>query len=367
MDPVVPAHGGACIDGIVPALQRLGDGAPLPDWFPPSVGGAERFVVMVLDGLGWEQLRDRPHAAPTLHAMEGGPVTSVAPTTTATALTSITTGTAPGRHGVVGYRVHVGEGSVMNTLRWTTSAGDARDVVPPEQFQPLPAFAGRPTPAVIRAEFLTTGFTAACMRGAELHGWRVPSTLVVEVGRLTGNGAQLVYCYYDGVDRVAHSYGLAEHYDAELRATDRLVADVIDALPAGTALLVTADHGQVDVGAATIPVAADLMADTVLLSGEGRFRWLHVAPGRVDDVVARARDHYSDVAWVATRDELVAAGWFGSDPSPAAVARLGDVALVPFAPVAFQDPADVGEITLVSRHGSLTPAEMWVPLLTFVK
>jgi hypothetical protein len=45
------------------------------------------------------------------------------------------------------------------------------------------------------------------------------------------------------------------------------------------------------------------------------------------------------------------------------VDRLGDVALVPYAPIAFLDPADTGETGLVARHGSLTPAEMLVPLL----
>jgi hypothetical protein len=363
MDPVLPAHGGACIDGIIPALLGRSAGRSLPGWFPEPVARAERTVVLVLDGLGWEQLRDRAALAPNLSAMVGGRITSVAPTTTATALTSLTTGTPPGRHGMVGYRVHVGEGAVLNTLRWTTAAGDARDVVPPEQFQPLAPFDGRPVPAVIRAEFLSTAFTAACLRSARLHGWRVPSTLVVEVKRLLGEGAELVYCYYDGVDRVSHEFGLDEHYEAELGATDRLVGDLIERLPPGSALLVTADHGQVDVGQATTAIAPDLMADAVLLSGEGRFRWIHVVPGALDGVLGRARERYGDRAWVHTRDELVAAGWFGPEVTPAAAARFGDVALIPFTDTAFLDPADVGEVTLVSRHGSLTSAEMWVPLL----
>jgi hypothetical protein len=342
------------------------EGRALPPWFPDGVDRAGRVVLLVLDGLGWEQLQERADLAPTLCAMAGGPVTSVAPTTTATALTSITTGAPAAAHGMVGYRVHVGEGAVMNTLRWTTAAGDARDAVPPEQFQPLPPFGGRPVPAVIRAEFLGTAFTAACLRGARLHGWRVPSTLVVEVTRLVAEGADFVYCYYDGVDRVSHEFGLGVHYDAELRATDRLVGDLVAGLAPGTALIVTADHGQVDVGGSVIGVAPELMADTLLMSGEGRFRWLHAAPGRAEALAAGARDRYHELAWVYTRDELVAAGWFGGELTPAAAARLGDVALVPFAPVAFLDPADTGEVTLVSRHGSLTGAEMWVPLLAHV-
>ena len=58
-------------------------------------------------------------------------------------------------------------------------------------------------------------------------------------------------------------------------------------------------------------------------------------------------------------------GWLGGEPVPAVAERLGDVALVPFAPTAFLDPADTGEQRLVGRHGSLTAAEMLVPLLAF--
>ena len=320
-------------------------------------------MLVVLDGLGWEQLKERSALVPTLAAMDGGPITSVAPTTTATALTSITTGTPPAAHGIVGYRMHAGEGAVLNVLKWTTQAGDATEAVPARSVQTQPAFRGRAAPAVIRSEFLRTTFTAASLPGARLHGWRVPSTLVVEIGRLLRAGERFVYGYYDGVDRVSHEFGLDGHYEAELRATDRLVADLISVLPKGAALVLTADHGQVDVGRSVVPLHADIVGETTLLSGEGRFRWLHARPGAAERLVHRARAHYGDVAWVHTRDELEAAGWFGGHLSPAAAARLGDVALVPFEPIAFTDPADTGETTLVSRHGSLTGAEMWVPLL----
>jgi hypothetical protein len=347
----------------VPAVLDHIEGRPLPSWVPEAVGSARQIVLLVLDGLGWDQLQERVALAPTLAGMAGGPITSVAPTTTATALTSIVTGTPPGRHGVVGYRVHVGEGAVMNVLRWETEAGDARDAVPPEPFQLEPAFRGRSVPAVIRAEFLSTGFTRAFLRGARLKGWRVPSTLVVEVAELLRDGEPFVYAYYDGVDRVAHQYGMGEHYDAELRATDRLVADLAAELPPGGVLLVTADHGQVDVGQAVVSLDVDLAADTVLLSGEGRFRWLHARPGATAHVATAARELYGHRAWVHTRDEMEAAGWFGGPLSPAAATRLGDVALIPFEAIAFLDPGDTGEVTLVSRHGSLTGAEMLVPLV----
>ena len=64
-----------------------------------------------------------------------------------------------------------------------------------------------------------------------------------------------------------------------------------------------------------------------------------------------------------TREELVDDGWLGPGPPPLHLRRLGDVALLPYAPVGFVDPAMPGERRLVGAHGSLTAAEMLVPLL----
>lgn len=362
--PVLPDYGGACLSGLVPAI--LGRHGPEPrGWLPGPARGARQVVLVVLDGLGWEQLQEHRADAPALSAMEGGPITSVAPTTTATALTSITTGTTPAEHGVVGYRVAVDGGRVMNVLRWCCAGEDARESQPPKAFQPLAAFGGVPVPVVTRAELASSGFSAAHLEGATVAGWRMPSTLVVEVERLVGAGEPFVYAYYDGIDKVAHEWGLSRHYRAELAAADRLVADLQAALPPGAALVVTADHGQVEVGDALVCLHEELMADVQGMSGEGRFRWLHARPGAAQALAGRAREAYGHLAWVKTREAAVAEGWYGGRPRPEVARRLGDVALVAHAPVAFQDPADTVKGRLVSRHGSLTGAEMWVPLLAW--
>jgi hypothetical protein len=148
-----------------------------------------------------------------------------------------------------------------------------------------------------------------------------------------------------------------------LGAVDRLVGDVLEALPSGSALVVTADHGQVEVGNSVELIGPEIMEAVTLISGEGRFRWLHVRPGATADVAATALALHGDVAWVRTKEQLIADGWLGGVPSAEVAGRLGDVVLVPFAPTAFLDPADTGELRLMARHGSLTPAEMYIPLL----
>jgi hypothetical protein len=126
---------------------------------------------------------------------------------------------------------------------------------------------------------------------------------------------------------------------------------------------VCADHGQVDVGERVVPLHREVMDQTGMLSGEGRFRWLHARPGCRDRLAAAALRCHADQAWVRTREEAVADGWYGGSLAPEIESRLGDVVLAAREPVAFLDPADTGEIRLRSRHGSLTPAEMLVPLV----
>jgi predicted AlkP superfamily pyrophosphatase or phosphodiesterase len=359
--PVLPAYAGPCLTNIVPTLFGPRRDEP-PEWFPSLAAEAPQVVLLVLDGLGWEQLTRHRALMPLVSNMQGGPITSVFPSTTATALTSITTGLPPGEHGVVGYRIDV-HGDVLNVLRWSTPRGDARRAIPPESMQPFEPFLGRRPPVVTKAEFLGSGFSSAHLRDVQWRGWRVPSTLLTEVRSLLAAGEPFVYAYYDGIDKVAHEYGLGAHYEAELAWVDRLVGDFLEVLPAGAALLITADHGQVDVGDNVQPLDAGLFSLIDSQSGEARARWLHARPGSEAELLAAATSRYADDAWVVGRDQLVEEGWLGPRVSAASTDRLGDVLLAAKGNAAFDDPADTGPFMLIARHGSLTPAEMFVPLV----
>jgi predicted AlkP superfamily pyrophosphatase or phosphodiesterase len=369
--PLLPDWDGPCLHRVVPVLlgQLTHPEGGVPPWFPATVAGATQIVLLVIDGLGAEQLRERHALAPTLESgtgPTGGSITSVAPSTTACALTTLVTGRVPAEHGVVGYRVAL-DGEVMNVLQWSVRGVDARMSVPAAVFQPCEAFPGwrETVPVVTRQDYGPTGFTAAHLGPVELHRWHTPAGLITAVRELAARGEPFVYAYYEGIDKVAHAEGLGQYYDDELRAADRLVADVLSVLPPGAVLVVTADHGQVDVGSSVEVLGPEIMADVTLLSGEGRFRWLHARPGATEDLAATAAALHGDVAWVRTKEQIIDDCWLGGVPSAKVAARLGDVALVPFEPIAFLDPADTGELRLRARHGSLTPAEMLVPLLAW--
>jgi Type I phosphodiesterase / nucleotide pyrophosphatase len=363
--PLLPDYSGPNLVGLIPAFVAAPD--VRPGWLPEPARSAAQVVLLVVDGLGWLQLQDRRHLAPNLAAMTGGPITSVVPSTTATALTSLTVGVPPAQHGIVGYRIVV-EGptgaEVMNVLRWKTVSGDARAFVEPHGFQPLQPFLGRQVPVVSKSEFAGTGFTEAHQRDVPVAGWSLVSSLAVEVRRLLEEGEPFVYAYYEGVDKIAHMRGFGAYYDAELIALDRIVGDLLEGLPPGAALAVTADHGQVDVGPRATVLDERVLKEAALISGDGRFRWLHAEPGAaVDRLADAAGTAYGDEAWIVTLEEMEREDWFGGRLRPEVRTRVGDVAIIPYEPVAYLDPADGGDARLMCRHGSLTPEEMLVPLL----
>ncbi len=362
--PVLPSYDGACITNVVPALLHPAD--VVPSWLPAVAAGAERVVLLVIDGLGWNQLATRRASTAALSGLDGGPITTVAPSTTATALTSISTGLPPGEHGVMGYRIAV-HGEVLNVLRWNTSAGDARQTIPPNKIQIHPAFGGQRPPVVTRAEFERSGFTLAHLDETRFTGYRTLGTLTAEVVRLARSGEPFVYAYYEGLDKVSHEYGLGAQYDEELRWIDHLVATLLERLPSGTVLVVTADHGQVVVPPEHIlELPGDVHTHVAAQSGEGRFRWLHARSGRSGALLEAAQGALGHAAWVRSRSEAIAEGWYGPVVTDAAAGRLGDVLLAAKGTYAFNDPNDTGPYLLVGRHGSLTDDEMLVPLLAGV-
>ena len=364
--PTLPDYAGANISGIVPGCL-LATAGRRPTWFPEPLRAADSIVLLLIDGLGWNQLSDRTHLAPFLSSLTGGAITTVGPSTTASALTSLATGASPLEHGIVGYRMDMGDG-VMNSLRWTVDDRDARKVFDPAAVQPIPPFAGMSVPVVSRADLEATAFTFAHLRGSKPRGWRSASSIITQCSRLVRDeGQKFVYAYYDGLDKIAHEHGLGPHYDDELSFVDWLVRSLHDSLPSGTTLAVTADHGQVHVGDNLVELPLRLLEHVHHQSGEGRFRWLHAKRGHETELLRICSDLFSEVAWVAPKEQVVDEAWLGPAPGgrgqDAAIRRLGSVALVPHAPTTFHDPIDSGPFRLIGRHGSLTADEMLVPFV----
>lgn len=377
---VVPGQAG--LDGFVePAyLQRsLGDvvpavaealGRPLGE--PPShltLPPAPAYVVFLVDGLGAELLRRYRHAAPFLSTLldEYDVGTAGVPSTTATSLTSFGTGLAPGAHGLVGFTSRVpGTDRLLNALVWDKT-------IDPIEWQPhSTAFArlsalGVQVTVVNKREFRGSGLTIAAHRGAEYVGADRVGERIAAAVTASSDSPSLTYMYDGDLDWTGHRFGVASsQWLQQLSMVDAEAEQLRDTLPPATRLLVVADHGMVDSppeSRVDVDEVPDLRDGVVLLGGEARFRHLYCARGAVDDVVATWRGVLGGRADVLTRDEAVLRGWFGALQSSVRP-RIGDVLVACHGDSAIISTADFPyEATLVGLHGSLTPAEMLIPML----
>jgi Type I phosphodiesterase / nucleotide pyrophosphatase len=367
--PSLPRYGeGTLADLACSALASLGVvGEPNPLGLPP----AERLCLLLVDGLGWELLREHPAAAPFLSelAVAGRPLAAGFPATTVTSLGSLGTGRPPGQHGMLGYQVVVpGEGRLLNGLRWDQQ-------VDPIAWQPGSTIFERASAAGIGAyrvahgSLRRTGLSEASMRGAYYLAADSLGALAAQTAAaLRRSDRALVFVYHGELDATGHAFGAgSDAWRFQLSHVDRLAEHLAGTLPPGTPLYVTADHGMVDVppqDRIDVDAVPALRAGVALLGGEPRARHVYAQPGAAADVLATWREVLGPRAWVASRDEAIADGWFGP-VQPGLAARIGDVVAAPAGPAAVvATKAEPRESALIGMHGSLTPADQLVPLLT---
>jgi hypothetical protein len=370
--PMVPSYGAATLAELSSSILASLDPEEPDAQNVLGLAPAERACLLIVDGLGWELLRDHPAGAPFLSelARNSKPITAGFPATTATSLASLGTGRPPGQHGMVGYQVRVpGEDILLNALRW-----DPR--VDPRQWQPLPtlyeraAAAGIAAVHVARGSFRGRGLTTAALRGAELRPADSMGALAAQAAAtLAEYERAFVMVYHGDLDGTGHVFGVSsDAWYNQLAHVDKLAEQLASALPPGTRLYVTADHGMVDVSPEDrldVDGLPELREGLALLGGEPRARHLYAQPGAAGDVLAAWREVLGERAWVLPRDEAIKEGWFGP-VDPRMADRIGDVVAASagsFAVVATK--AEPGESGLFGMHGSLTPSEQLVPALAF--
>jgi hypothetical protein len=369
IEPTLPRYAESCLDALATSvLASLGmPGEPNPLRLAP----AERVCLLLVDGLGWELLSAHPAAAPFLSelAMTAAPLTAGFPATTATSLATLGTGRPPGQHGLLGYQVAIpGADALLNALRW-----DAK--VDPLSWQPGSTIFERADAAGVRAlrvapaAFRKSGLSVAAMRGAEYLAADTIGALVSRAaGALAEGGPAFASVYYGDLDSTGHALGCgSDAWQYQLAHVDKLAEQLASALPHGTVLHVTADHGMTDVPPADrvdVDALPQLREGVALLGGEPRARHVYCEPGAAGDVLAAWGEVLGDRFWVVSREQAVADGWFGP-VDPRFAARIGDVIAAPSGPSAIvATKSEPRESALTGMHGSLTQADQLVPLLT---
>ncbi|WP_108252224.1 alkaline phosphatase family protein [Planctomonas deserti] len=341
-----------------------------------SLPRADSAVVVLVDGLGSAALRSRAGHARALSRRftRRDVIDSGFPTTTAAAIASLTTGSRPGEHGLVGYSVlDRANDRVVNQLSgWDEGMAPAEWQLRPTVFERAAAD-GVDAYSVGSPRYRTSGFTQAVLRGSEYRDGRDIADRFAEARAiLDGPGRSLIYLYVPELDVAAHAHGWeSDRWLAALEELDAALAGFERTLRRGEGLLVTADHGVLDVPA-TAHVLFDL--DPALVegvrhvAGDPRCLQLHLEPGAGEADRARLLAAWHEAegsrSWIADREEAIASGWFGGVRDEARD-RIGDVIVAARGRIAYYDSRDPnpGPRRMIGQHGSLTPEELLVPLI----
>ncbi|TLM86669.1 alkaline phosphatase family protein [Pseudarthrobacter sp. NamE2] len=378
--PPAPAYGRRSVaEVLTSAAASLG-----VDGFSNTLGlpEASRACVVLADGLGRNLLKQKTAHTPFLRTViQSGqgevPVwlDSAFPSTTAAALSSFGTGLPPGQHGMVGYDVLDPEqDKVVNLL------GNWDPAVDPEAWQPFPTVLERAAEQVDVTTISLPQFGNSPMTRAALRGGRFVSGMTAHARTeaaaeaMADSGRSLMYFYVNELDKAGHRYGCqSEQWEHQLEELDATLKRLHASLPAGTTILLTADHGMLDVPEQH---RIDFSADPALVdgvrhtAGEPRMVHLYLEDGADTAVRERVltswRARFGGRIWAFTREDALSAGLFGPVRS-AVEGRIGDVMIAARDSLALYDArrSRPTAMEVVGQHGSLTKAEREVPLLCF--
>ena len=331
-----------------------------------------RELLFLIDGFGANILEQYADHMPTMSRMfRHGLIQTAFPSTTATSLATLTTGTMPGTHGMLGYTVQVPRsgGRLLNALKW-----DER--VDPENWQPVTTLfqqamsAGINVTHVAAKRYENSGFTRAVFRGAQYKGANVVADLVSETKAALHSTPSFVYLYVNDLDSAGHSDGVgSDKWIAALSMIDQMVSQLMKEVPRGTRIWVTSDHGMVNVEEKIIIGQENPLLEGVsVVAGEPRARHIYLtndSPAARADAASLWQQYLQDKALVITREEAISRNLFGVDVSADALDRMGEIIAIARGGLVLLDAERADkEGAMVGHHGGDSDVESQVGLLT---
>jgi hypothetical protein len=361
----------------------------------PLASGARRVVLLLIDSLGWQIYQRELSAFDDLLPLSAvqGKITSVFPSTTVAALSSLWTGYAPAQHGLVGLRLLFPEQAVLGQmLSFSSNFGGRPGLledggVDPESFLAVPGFgqhlaaAGIPAYTLKGRDILYSPLSDMLDRGLRSRtGIHSSADLFVQLRELletTAGSPLYIHAYWPAVDTIAHAYG-PNHpsVGAEVRTViSQLQLELLNRLsPAArqdTVLFITGDHGQVETPAELAINLKDHPQFKELLlmrpAGEPRTPYLYLRQGCAQTALAYLEEHWPEALLAMPSAAALTSGLLGPTPhAPEVSRRLGDLMVTMRGGHTLVTGPEMAEFnSMRGRHGGMTAGEMEVPWLGF--
>ena len=376
---VLPDYGQGGIHGLACSLRQwLHDPQAGCDAAEVAPGEAASIVLLVIDGLGAHFL-DTLGADSALGAHCRRRLTSVFPSTTASAITTLMTGASPAEHGLNGWFIHDRRfGGVIAPLPLELRGnGPLQGTQITQRLFPQGSMfhgAERPTVMVSPREIAFSPYSRHHARGARIRPYDgrddLEEGIVTEVLGLGARGG-FVHAYYPRFDAVSHAYGCrSAHARTCFERIDAMFERLCERLAGrNVRILVTADHGFIDSSPErTLQLAPDSAVAAMLaapLFGERRLAFCSIRPGAELEFERWASESLDGRAVLMSGTTCIESGVFGPGQAHTRLAeRAGTYVLLMEPGWTIVDTVE-GEVPfdLIGVHGGMTADEMYVPLV----
>jgi len=334
-----------------------------------SLGSAEnREVLILIDGMGQDSVDKYADQFPIFDELKQvKKLYTNFPSTTATSLSTLGTGVLPGVHGMLGYTVRVprSDNRLLNALKW-----DER--VDPVMWQKVPTLFERAVTSgvsvthVAAKRYEGSGFTQAALRGARYVGANGIDEMATAVASALKPQPSFVYTYLNTLDSAGHSDGVgSDKWLSALQQVAEFITKVKQAVPNGTRIWVTSDHGMVNSTEQVILGQDNKLLDNVtLIGGEPRARHIYINEGAISETISRWQEFFGSKAKILSKDIAIKDGLFGPVVTEDSTERMGDLIAIANNDLILVDPARVREeSSMVGHHGGVTDIEIEIPLL----
>ena len=400
---VKPDYAGYCLSNVTPTIMSVfGVNHQRPVLPKDALGdvetsGVDNVVLLLCDGFGYNMwTRQAANGFVNSISTKGNvrPITTVFPSTTAAALTAISTGLTPQEHGLPEWYVYMDEiGDIMVTLPFTRVGDRGRDTLVGE-FDPRAMFRGRTVFQQLKEEGINsvsltsralayTAYSAVSRIGSGVLPYRAASDMTVSLRRMVerSRGRNFFYAYWSFVDTIEHIYGpLTDESEIEASLISHaLMEGFLSKLDRSAAkrtlMLVTADHGQLQVepektvymnrwSKLARAFERSPTGEEIPPWGSARDAYIRVKRDCVDDTTKYLQKKLEDVATVMTTKEGIEMGLFGiNKPSRRFKRRIGDIMILPHgSKTVWYRYKRENPLNVRGHHGGLSMDEMTVPL-----
>jgi predicted AlkP superfamily pyrophosphatase or phosphodiesterase len=330
-----------------------------------------RECLILIDGLGQGALETYGSEFPIFSQFKTQrSLQSHFPSTTATNISSLGTGVLPGVHGMLGYTVRVPRsgvpGRLLNSLKWDERVDPMVWQSQKTNFERASEI-GISVSHVAAKRYEGSGFTRAALRGARYVGANQIEEMVKSTAQSLRQSPSFAYVYLNNVDHAGHQTGVgSDKWISALGIVAQLIEGLLNELPTGTRITLTADHGMVNVSESIIlGQENELMNNVSLVGGEPRARHIYLQDIANLETASYWREFLGAKAEIFTKAEIISSGLLGSVISQDSEDRLGDIVAVPGGGLILIDPNRISqESSMVGHHGGLTQIELRIPLLT---